>query len=173
MPFKTPINRNNLFYSEADFQFETDIMQGYLEEDTNQTVIVYQVDRKRTNVSSVYKETSAENNIRFMPPVELPCLYEISDSVLKAFDSNTNNGVYSQSGNLTCYIPLKSFEKYDCDIKKGDYLGIQVDVDRVVYFSVTDDGKVNTANNQVVGAYKVGWRVVKAAIVGKNEFSGK
>ena len=60
----TPISRNNLFYSEEDFQFETDIIEGYLEEDLNQTVVVYEVDRKRTNVNDIYKEAK-KDTIRF------------------------------------------------------------------------------------------------------------
>ena len=66
-----PVNRNNLFYSEEDFDFETDIALDYMEEDTNQTVVLYRVDRKNTQVNTIYK--SANDGIRFLPPVELPC----------------------------------------------------------------------------------------------------
>ena len=55
----TPINRNNLFYSEEDFLMETDIVEGYIEEDLNQSVILYQVDRKRTQINNTYKESKS------------------------------------------------------------------------------------------------------------------
>ena len=61
----TPINRNNLFYSKEDFDLEMDLVEGYLEEDTNQTVVVYQVDKINTQVNDIYKE--ANNNIHFLP----------------------------------------------------------------------------------------------------------
>ena len=60
----TPINRNNLFYSKEDFDFEMDLVEGYLEEDTNQTVVVYQVDKITTQVNDIYKE--ANKNIHFL-----------------------------------------------------------------------------------------------------------
>ena len=168
---KTPINRNNLFYSDTDFELETDILIGYMEEDTNQTVVVYNVDRKNTQSDALYK--SATEGIRFMPPIEVPCFYVIEDSQLKSYDTRTNNGVYALSGNLTVYVMPKVLEKYSCEICRGDYIGVQIDVDRMSYFVVVDDGKVNTANQLHIGAYKTGWRVVKCSPVSDTEFNGK
>lgn len=167
----TPINRNNLFYSEEDFDFETDIMVDYMEEDTNQTIVLYRVDRSRTNVNAITQ--NAVDGISFEPPVEIPCLYEIEDSELKTYDKKTSNGVYALSGNITVYMMPKMLEKYDTDIMRGDYIGVQIDTDRMVYFSVTDDGKVNTSNRYHVGAYKTAWRVIKGSPVSDYEFKGE
>lgn len=164
----TPINRNNLFYSKEDFDLEMDLLEGYLEEDTNQTVVVYQVDMVSTQVNDIYKE--ANKNIHFLPPVEVPCLYEIQDQTLKSYDAKTQNGVYSLNGNLKVYINLNSFKKYDFDIKRGDYIGVMVEENRMYYWVVTNDGKVNTANQLVVGAYKTGFRVIDCAPVSDAEF---
>lgn len=166
----TPISRNNLFYSAEDFEFETDLIDGYLEEDLNQTVIVYEVDRRRTNVHEIYKEAK-KDTIRFLPPKEVPCMFEIQDAQLNAFDSKSSTGTYQISGNLTVYVTPKILEKYKCDIKRGDYLAIQIDEHRMSYFTVTDDGKVNTANKFIVGGFKTGWRIVSAAPA--QEFSGR
>lgn len=168
--YLTPINRNNLFYSEEDFDFETDLVMGYLEEDVNQTIILYEVDRDKTELSSVYQETSG--NIRFKTPKEIPCLFEISDSELKSYDSSNANGAYTVGGNLTAYIPTKVFEKYQCDIKRGDYIGVQIDTNRIVYYAVVNDGKLNTSNKLYIGAYKTAFRVVVASVVDENEFNG-
>lgn len=171
MPNK--VNRNSMFYQgEEEFQFETDLIMQYIEEDVNQVVILYEVDRTRTNIDANYKETDAANNIRFKPPKEVPCLYEVSDSTMNSYDGIRSNAVYSLSGNLTCYIPLASFEKYKFDIKRGDYLAVHIDTDRMIYFTVTDDGKMNTANRNIVGAYKTAFRTVKATPA-PNEFFGK
>lgn len=166
----TPISRNNLFYSAEDFEFETDLIDGYLEEDLNQTVIVYEVDRKRTNVNEIYKEAK-KDTIRFLPPKEVPCMFEIQDAQINTFDSKSSTGTYQISGNLTVYVTPKTLEKYKCDIKRGDYLAIQIDEHRMSYFTVTDDGKVNTSNKMIVGGYKSGWRIILAAPC--KEFSGK
>lgn len=169
--YLTPINRNNLFYSEEDFDFETDIVMGYMEEDTNQTVVVFEVDRSKTPLNSTYKETSSA--IRFKPPKEIPCLYEVKDAELKSYDNKTSTGVYAISGNLTVYVMPKILTKYDCEIKRGDYIGVQIDTNRMIYYSVVDDGRVNTANSLYVGAYKTAYRVITAAPVDENEFNGK
>ena len=165
----TPINRNNLFYSEDDFQLETDWVEGYIEEDLNQTVVVYEVDRKRTNVNDTYKEAK-KDTIRFKPPKEVPCMFEIEDAQLNAFDSQTNTGAYQISGNLKLYIMPKTLEKFKCDIKRGDYVAIQIDTNRMSYFTVTDDGKVNNSNKNIIGAYKTAWRVISASP--SQEFNG-
>ena len=165
---QTPITRNNLFYSKEDFDLEMEIMEGYLEEDTNQTVVVYQVDRITTQVNDIYKEANTE--IHFHTPVEVPCLYEIQDQQLKSYDSKTQNGVYSLTGNIKVYINLLAFDKYDFDIKRGDYLGVMIEENRMYYWVVTNDGKVNTANQMVVGAYKAGFRVIEGAPVTDTEF---
>ena len=168
---KVPVTRNNLFYSEEDFDFETDILVGYMEEDTNQTVVLYSVDRKNTQTDALYK--SATEGIHFMPPVEIPCMYQIDSSQLKSYDSKTSNGVYVLSGNLTVYVMPKVLEKYSCDIKRGDYIGVYIDTDRMSYFVVNDDGKMNNANNLYVGAYKTAWRIVKCSPVSNTEFNGQ
>ena len=49
---KIPVGRNNLFYSDEDFDFETDILIGYMEEDLNQTVVLYSVDRNNTQTDA-------------------------------------------------------------------------------------------------------------------------
>ena len=168
--FRTPIERNNLFYSDEDFDFETDILMDYLEEDTNQTVVVYEVDASTTTVNSTYKET---NGVRYKPPKEIPCLFEIKESEIKSYDSKRSNAVYSIGGSLTVYVMPKVLEKYKCDIKRGDYIGVQIDTDRMVYYAVVNDGKVNTANSNYVGAYKTAWRIVTCSPVDNNEFNGK
>ena len=166
-----PITRNNKFYSEEDFQYEMGLIEEYLEEDLNQVIVVYEVDRNKTNTNALYKESI--QNIRFKPPKELPCMFEIKDSQIKSYDSNNNTGVYSVSGNLVAYIPTFMFKKYNCDIKRGDYIGVQIDTDRMSYFSVTDDGKMNTSNKNYVGSYKTAWVTIECAPVPEEEFNGQ
>lgn len=165
----TPVTRNNLFYSEKDYQLESEIVSQYLEEDLNQSVVVYEVDRERTNSDEVYKD--AKGNVRYKTPKDIPCMYEIAESELKSYDSKFNNGVYAISGNLTVYVMVHTLEKYHCEISRGDFIGVLVDDNRMQYFVVTDDGKVNTSNKMVMGAYKPAYRVVKCTPT--IEFDGK
>ena len=167
----TPINRNNIFYSEKEYEYETDLLMDYIEGDLNQTVVVYPVDREKTQVNAITQ--NAVNGIRFKNPIEIPCQYEIQDSELKTFDKKTSNGVYALSGNLTVYAMVKILEKYDCEISRGDYIGVYVDEGRMVYFVVTDDGKVNTGNRNYIGAYKLAWRKIECSPVSDQEFNGE
>lgn len=157
----TPVTRNKMFYGEDDFQLETDMAEEYLEGDTNQTIVLYEVDRIKTNSDSVYKE-SDEGSIRFKAPKEIPCLYEIKEPQMKSYEKQNNNGVYQLAGNLSVYVMTKTLKKYRCDIKRGDYIGVLVDTSRMEYFVVTNDGKVNIANVTHIGAYKPAWRVIEA-----------
>ena len=167
----TPINRNNLFYSEEDFLMETDIVEGYIEEDLNQSVILYQVDRKRPQINNTYKES--KSNVIYKPPKEIPCIFEIEDGDIKSYDNKTSNGVYTITGNLVFYVMPTTLKKYNCDVNRGDYIGVQIDVDRIYYFSVVNDGKVNTSNQHYIGAYKTGWRKIECAPTTLNEFNGQ
>jgi hypothetical protein len=113
----TPINRNNIFYSDKEFEYETDVLIDYIEGDLNQTIVIYPVDREKTQVNAITQ--NAVNGIRFKNPIEIPCQYEIADSELKTFDKKTSNGVYALSGNLTAYVMPKILEKYECEICKN------------------------------------------------------
>lgn len=170
-PRTTPISRNNKFYSEEDFAMECDTIEEYIDEDLGQTVIVYEVDRSKTPVNDIYQES--RGNVRYKPPREIPCMYQIQPSDTKTIDNTTSTGVYSVSGRLTLYIMPRILQKFRCDIKRGDYIGVQIEENRLAYFVVTDDGKVNYANENVVGAYKTAWRKCECAPVTLSEFNGK
>ena len=100
-------------------------------------------------------------------------MFEIKEADLKSYDSKSSNGVYTISGPLTVWMMPKMLKKYKAEISRGDYIGVPIDTGRMVYFVVTNDGKVNTSNNLRIGAYKVAWRVITAAPVDDSEFSGK
>lgn len=169
----TPINRNNMFYSEDDFQMEVDILSDFIEEDINMTIVLYEVDRVKTNTNDIYEETKDNSNIRFKPPKELPCIYEIKQSQTKSYDSKTSGAVYMISGNMTIYILKETLKRYKCDIKRGDYIGVMNDTNDMYYFTVIDDGKVNNANALMVGSYKSPWRVIECVPCTIDEFNGR
>ena len=157
--------KNNMFYSEEDFSYETDLIERYIEEDINQSVVLYEVDRSKTNVNAIYKEATS-GNIRYKAPREIPCMYEIKDSEI-------SNGVYTQDGNLQIYVLTRTLEKYKADVKRGDYIGVQIDLNRMKYYTVVNDGKVNTANTHMVGGYKPAWRTIECTLVSDiSEFNG-
>ena len=72
-PRKVPIKRNTKFFSGEDFDLELNFAKEYIEQDANQTVILYRVDLEKTKVNDIYKEAS-KDAIRFLPPIELPVI---------------------------------------------------------------------------------------------------
>ena len=121
-----------------------------------------------------YKEVDeTHGGIRFKSPREIPCMFEIKESEIKSYDNKTANGIYSVSGNFEGIVLCRTLEKYHCDIKRGDYIAVQIDTDRKAYFVVTNDGKINTANANYIGAYKTAYRKIEATATTVNEFNGR
>ena len=145
---------------------------SYVEQDANQTVILYRVDLEKTKVNDIYKEAS-KDAIRFLPPIELPVVYEIGDAEMKAYGTKMQKGIYSQTGKLTFSVLISTLEEYDCDISRGDYIGIQIDSTHREYFTVTDDGRVASMSNKfTMYGTKPFARKIECASVDLGEFNG-
>lgn len=169
---KIPIKRNTKFFSEEDFDLELEFAKEYLEQDANQTIILYRVDLQKTKVNDIYKE-STKDAIRFLPPIELPVVYEIDDAELKSYGNKIQKGVYSQVGKLKFSILISTLEEYDCDISRGDYIGVQIDSTHREYFTVVNDGRVGSISNKfTMYGTKPFARTIECASIDANEFNG-
>jgi hypothetical protein len=169
---KNPINRNKMFFSKSDFDLEMEIARDYLEGDTNQTVILFEVDLQKTNTNDIYHEAS-KKNIRFKTPIELTVRYEINDAQMRSYDKTNNKGVYSKPGTLNFTILNTTLEEVGRDIKRGDYIGVQITTDEMIYFTVYDDGKVASYSNaNTLYGVKPFYRQVKCNYVDPSEFEG-
>lgn len=170
--YKIPIKRNNKFFSGEDFQLEMEIAKEYLYGDAYQTIILYRVDQSKTNVNDIYSEAK-KGSIVTLPEIELPVVYEISDAEMKAYNSDTSKGLYAKPGKLTFSVLISTLEEYDCDINRGDYIGVQIDTQHRIYFCVTDDGRVNSMSNKYTLFGTIPYaRKVECAYVDPNEFEG-
>ena len=142
---KNPINRNNFFTSPETINFQIGIGMEYVNKILNQTVILYEVDREKTKVNDIYNEAKFEDLV-FKTPIELNVMYKLDKGELKTYDSDVVKGYYVKVGKLTFSIFEKELEENDCDIKRGDYIGLQVTPEHMEYFIVADDGRVNYDN---------------------------
>ena len=168
---RVPISRNNMFYSEESFQFETEIAKTYLEQDVNQTVILYSVDIEKSTIDGVYGE-SEKNKLAFFPPIEIHCLYNLQQSELKAYESTSNLGTYVKPGTLTVNVMQDTLDELGVDIKVGDYIGVLVTEDNMIYYSVNDNGRINYDNAKTTFGYKPMWRKIECNYVDTTEFNG-
>ena len=162
---KNPINRNNLFFSDQQYNFQVSVGMEYLNNVLNQTVVVYEIDHEKTNMSDIYAESKFEN-IVFKTPVEINVRFTLNDHELKAYDSKTIKGHYVKVGKLEFGVYEKELEKCECDIQRGDYIGLQVTPEHMEFFIVTDDGRVNYDNAHTYAGTKPFYRSVKCATVG-------
>lgn len=169
---KKPINRNKMFFSESDFDLEIDIAREYLENDMNQTIVLFEVDLLKTNSDDIYHEAS-KNNIRFKTPIELTVRYDIKDAEMRSYNKNNNKGVYSKPGVLEFTVLNSILEEAQRDIKRGDYIGVQITQNEMIYFTVYDDGKVASYSNaNTLYGIKPFYRHIKCNYVDPSEFEG-
>lgn len=169
---RVPINRNNLFYSDESFNFDMGIGKDYLEQDVNQTVVLYEVDLEKTNLDNTYEE-SRPNEIVFKTPVELHVIYKIEQGELTSYEKSKNLGVHVKTGKLTFGVYQATLDELGANIKNGDYVGVQVTPTHMEYFTVTNDGRNNYDNEHTTFGLYPAYRSITCAQVDITEFNGQ
>jgi hypothetical protein len=161
---KKPINRNNLFASESQIELQYAMGMEYVNKVLNQTIVLYEIDRELTKIDDIYKEAKF-NDLVFKTPVELNVMYKIDSSELKTYDTNTIKGYYVKTGKLTFNIYEKELIENSCDIKIGDYIGVQITNTHMEYFIVTNDGRNNYDNRHTMWGFKPYYRTIQCSVV--------
>lgn len=177
MEFKTnqqrmvPVKRNRLFYDREQFKFDMELAREYIEGDMGQSVVLYQVDLTKTNQDSLYGETKSDSII-YLPPVEVPCVYEVEPPELKAYEKQKNFGTYQKMGKLKFGVMEQTLVDLEVDIKVGDFVGVQVSEKMMVYFQVENDGKNNFDNQHLQFGTVPFYRSITASWVDEATFNG-
>lgn len=169
---KIPVNRVNLWYDQACINYDIMMGKNYLEQDCNQTVILYEVDLENTNRDALYQETG-KDEVRFKSPKELHVLYSIQPTELKSYKSNQGVGSYNKIGNLEFGVYQATLDEQECEIKKGDYIGVVISPTHMEYFTVVDDGKINFDNENTLYSVVAPFRKIVAVWADRNDFEGK
>ena len=164
-----PITRLGKFFGAEDYNLDVQIGREWLEGDLNFTVILYRVDRYKTNTDDVYGEV-VEDGAKFLPPIELKGLVKI---VAPTNQKLGNSKLRQQEpGNLNFSIYQKQLDELSVDIMFGDYLAYYENESRVRYYSVVDDGRVVSDNKHNYAGVKAFYRTIVATPVSQNEFKG-
>jgi hypothetical protein len=166
---RVPITRLNKFFSETDYDLEINMGREWLDSDMNFTLVLYRIDRQRTDSDDVYGETSSDS-IQFLPPVEFKGYVQIEAPTNVDYGSSRLS--QTEPGNLKVGVYQKQLEELGIDINYGDYIGYYETETRVRYYSVVDDGRVLSDNKHTYGGYKPFYRSINAAPVTDNEFRG-
>jgi hypothetical protein len=169
MTNKLPLTRLNKFFSQDDFDLNVKIGQEYLHGDINMKLVLYRVDRTKTDIDGVYAEIG-KDGIRYFPPIEFNGLVRIDQPK----NSTYKDGLvrYLEPGNLTISVYIIHLEELGVDIKYGDFIGYQESEDKVRYYTVTNDGKVTSDNKHKMFGYKPHYRTITCVPSQENEFRG-
>tara|TARA_R110002020_G_scaffold132027_4_gene295062 strand:+ start:30140 stop:30658 length:519 start_codon:yes stop_codon:yes gene_type:complete len=167
---KIPIKRLNKFFSQEDFNLNIDMGKEYVDGDLNFTLVLFRVDKEKSDIDAVYAEAGPEE-IRYFPPVE----FKVGSMKIDTpKNSSYADGLveYKESGNLTFGVYDKHLKELSIDISYGDYIGYPEKEDRMRYFVVADAGKVQNDNAHTMGGYKAFFRSIICTPVTENEFKG-
>lgn len=166
---RLPINRMGKFYDYLDFGLENDMAREFLEGDLNFTVILFRVDRIKSQTDDVYGESDSEE-IRFHPPVELKVRPNLEESENNSYSEGY--GRYEDYGNLIFTIFEDQLKELNVDISYGDYIGYPDKEDNIKYFTVSNDGKINSDNQKTRVGYKTYYRKITCVTADEDEFNG-
>ena len=78
-----------------------------------------------------------------------------------------------KSGKLSFDVLNTTLEEMDCEIKVGDYIGVQVTEKRMEMYTVIDDGRIPYDNKHSMYGIKPFFRTVSCVPIDSNEFNGK
>jgi len=164
-----PITRLGKFFGGEDFALDVNIGREWLEGDMNFTLILYKVDRQKTNTDDVYGE-AVKDGIKFQPPVEFKGYVKIMSPENK--NLGTSKLDQTEPGNLQVSVYQSHLAELGIDIDFGDYIAYYETETRVRYYTVNNDGRVVSDNKHTYGGYKPFYRTIIASIVTENEFRG-
>jgi hypothetical protein len=169
MENKLPITRLNKFFSQSDFDLQVSIGKEYLHGDLNMKLVLYRVDKEKTDIDAVYGEVG-KDGVKFFPPVEFNALVKIEDPK----NSSYKDGLirYNEPGNLILSVYISHLQELGIDITYGDYIGYADSEEKLRFYNVTNDGKIVSDNKHKMFGYKPHYRTITCAPVQENEFRG-
>ena len=164
-----PITRLGKFFGAEDFSLDVGMGREWLEGDMNFTLVLYKVDKRKTDLDDVYGE-ALKNGIKFLPPVEFKAYVQ----VMAPENKNIGNSKINQfePGNMRISVYQKQLDELGIDIDYGDYIGYYEKENRVRYYVINNDGRVTSDNKHTYAGYKTFYRTMMASAVGPNEFNG-
>jgi hypothetical protein len=169
MDNKRPITRLGKFLSQDDFDLNIQIGQEYLHGDLNMKLVLYRVDREKTDTDAVYAEVGIDQT-KFFPPIEFNALVKIDEPKNTSYTGGLMR--YLEPGNMTLSVYIKHLEELKVDIRYGDYIGYPESETRTRFYQVTNDGKVTSDNKHNMFGYKPYYRSISCSPVQDNQFRG-
>ena len=166
---KLPITRLSKFFSQDDFDINIQMGREYLHGDLNMKLVLYRVDRSKTDNDAVYAEAGADE-IKDFPPVEINALVKIEEPKNVTYKAGMVR--YNEPGNLTLSVYITHLEELNVDIRYGDYIGYPDSEEKLRFYTVSNDGKVTSDNKHKMFGFKPHYRTIVCVPTQQNEFRG-
>ncbi len=164
-----PITRLGKFFGAEDFNLDIDMGKEWLHGDMNFTLVLYRVDKLKTNTDDVYGE-AVKDGIKFHPPVEFKGLVKV-EAPTNSYLDKSMIGQF-EPGNIQISVYQSDLDDLGVDIEVGDYIAYYETEKRVRYYSVNNDGRVVSDNKHSYAGYLPFYRTIMASPVTENEFRG-
>lgn len=164
----TKSNFSEKFTDEDEYLFQEEITREFIESDLGMYIILYQVDRTKSNPGDIYNEATKDNTI-YLNPIQLNVIYHIAESANTPYNTDNATGQYKQIGNLTFPIFESQLQESNCDIEVGDVIGVPITSSEFEFFEVSDDGRANIDNAHSVFGYRKKVRNIVAVMTDPNK----
>ena len=166
---KLPITRLSKFFSEDDFNLHLEMGQEYLHGDLNMKFVLYRVDRGKTETDNVYAEVG-KDEIKYLPPVEVNGLVSFTEAKNTTYKAGLVR--YLEPGNITVRIYLKHLDELGVVIRYGDFIGYAESEEKLRFYQVVDDGRIQADNKHKMFGYKAHYLAIVCVPVQESEFRG-
>ena len=169
MDNKLPITRISKFFGQDDFDLNLQMGQEYLHGDLSMKLVLYRVDKTKTDIDDVYGEVG-QDEIKYFPPIEFYGLVKIEQPKNNSYKDGLLR--YNEPGNLNISVYIKHLSELGVDIKYGDFIGYPESETRTRFYQVVNDGKVISDNKHNMWGYKPFYRTITCAPVQDKTFRG-
>ena len=165
---KFPISRMGKFYDDMDFSLENEMAREWMEGDLNMVVVLFEVDRIKSDVDELYGEASP-SELRFKAPKEINVRILIDEATKDSYAEGFHR--YEDYGDLTFTVFTDHLKEVGAELNYGDYIGYVDREDNIKYFTVYDDGIINSDNAHTRLGYKSYYRTVKCKTADPGEIN--
>lgn len=169
MDNKLPITRVSKFFGQDDFDLHIQMGEEYLHGDLNMKLVLYRVDRTKTEIDDVYAEVGTDE-IKYLPPIEFNGLVKIDSPKNSSYKQGLLR--YLEPGNMMVSVYIKHLDELGVDIRYGDFIGYPESETRTRFYTVVNDGKVVSDNKHNMFGYKPYYRNIECSPAQDNTFRG-
>lgn len=166
-PINTGIRESN-YFDLSDFKLEVEMGREYLETDIPATVLLYNIDYKKTKVHALYGESRASEKIA-LAPVEIRVKFNVEES--KSEYIGDSMIAKQWAGKLVFTVYTLELEEKQVDINRGDYIGLRDANNNLRFYEVYENDKVNSANEKTIAGIESYYRKIEAVPVDKDVFA--